>query len=305
MKTGSSRASLLALASIAAGLAGSAQSVYAHGFSFNDVDAPRWSFDPWIVVPLAAALLLFAIGVARLHHRSGATANRRWQIGAYLAGWFALAGALVSPLHWLGERLFTFHMIEHEIVMAVAAPLLVLARPAGLLLWGLAGRLRRATGAAARRLRGPWQWLTSAGNATWLHGLAIWVWHVPPLFDAAISSVPLHRAQHLSFLLTALLFWWSMLRRSNPGSAIWHLFLTMMHTSVLGALMTLAPRVLYQLQTAAAPLYGLTPLEDQQLAGVIMWVPAETVYAGAALALAAKWLRASDAPGQAAPAMDA
>jgi cytochrome c oxidase assembly factor CtaG len=111
------------------------------------------------------------------------------------------------------------------------------------------------------------------------------------LFDAAVTNVAMHRLQHLSFLITALLFWWSVFRRSEAGMAAWHVFITMLHTSVLGALMALAPRVLYGAQTATSASWGLTPLEDQQLAGIIMWVPAGTIYAGAALVLAAIWIR--------------
>jgi cytochrome c oxidase assembly factor CtaG len=118
------------------------------------------------------------------------------------------------------------------------------------------------------------------------------------LFDAAVASVLFHRLQHLSFLVTALLFWWSVLRRSNCGLAAWHLFVTMLHTSVLGALMALAPRVLYDAQTATAGAWGLTALEDQQLAGIIMWIPAGTVYAGAALAMTSIWIRQSGVNGR-------
>ena len=253
----------------------------------------NWTLDPWIVAPLAVTLWLFVVGAARLRARGGGTARRAPQGAAYAAGWFALAAALVSPLHWLGEHLFTFHMIEHEIVMAVAAPLLVVAQPGGTLLWGLPHTARLAVGHVIHRLQAPWCWLTRPGPATLLHGIAIWAWHVPSFFDAALASETLHRLQHLSFFCTALLFWWSMLRRCTPGVAIWHLFVTMLHTSILGAWMTLLPRVLYHLQTEGAPAFGLTPLEDQQLAGVIMWVPAETAYAGAALYLAAQWIRRS------------
>ena len=126
-----------------------------------------------------------------------------------------------------------------------------------------------------------------------LHGIAIWAWHAPVLFDAAVTNVAMHRLQHLSFLLTAMLFWWSVLYCSNAGAAAWHLFITMMHTGILGALMALAPRVLYQAQTATAAEWGLTPLQDQQLAGLIMWVPAGTIYAGAAIALTVLWIRKS------------
>ena len=142
-----------------------------------------------------------------------------------------------------------------------------------------------------RRVDAAWGFITRPGVATVLHGAAIWLWHTPRWFDAAVADPGLHRLQHLSFLLSALVFWWAMLRRSAAGVAVWHLFVTMVHTSILGAWIALAPRVLFHLQTAAAPAFGLTPLEDQQLAGVIMWVPAETVYAGAALALAALWIR--------------
>lgn len=184
-------------------------------------------------------------------------------------------------------------MIEHEIIMAVSAPLLVIARPVGTILWSLprSGRL-----AAGRLMRHPathacWDRLSAGRNATLLHGIAIWIWHAPVLFDAAVLDTMLHRLQHISFLATAVLFWWSVFRRSEAGAAAWHVFLTMLHTSVLGALMALAPRVLYQQQTAAAAAWGLTSLEDQQLAGIIMWVPAGTIYAGTALALIALWIR--------------
>jgi putative membrane protein len=107
----------------------------------------------------------------------------------------------------------------------------------------------------------------------------------------------MHRLQHQSFLLTAILFWWSIFRSSESGVAAWNLFVTMLHTSILGALMALAPRVLYTVQTATAMDWGLSPLEDQQLAGLIMWVPAGTIYAGAALALTAIWIRHSSDTG--------
>jgi putative membrane protein len=113
------------------------------------------------------------------------------------------------------------------------------------------------------------------------------------VFDAAVTNPFLHRLQHLSFFLTAVLFWWSVLWRSGRGVATWHLFATMMHTAVLGALMALAPRVLYTVQTQAAASWGMTPLEDQQLAGILMWIPAGTIYAGAALAMAALWINQS------------
>ncbi|MDB5515571.1 MAG: Conserved Membrane protein of unknown function [Tardiphaga sp.] len=269
---------------------------------------PMWTFDGWIVGPLLVLGGLHAFGSVALWRRAkDGRSVRRWMTAAFILGWLTLAGALVTPLHWLGERLFTFHMIEHEIVMAISAPLLVVARPIGTMLWALPRTLRIAIG---RLLRSPvagaaWNVLSNGRNATLLHGLAIWVWHAPSLFDAAVTSIAMHRLQHLSFLITAILFWWSVFRRSEAGLAAWHLFVTMLHTAVLGALMALAPRVLYTAQTAAARDFGLTPLEDQQLAGLIMWVPAGTVYAGAALAFMVIWIRRSSETGRAENALGA
>jgi putative membrane protein len=266
----------------------------AHGDDAHGL-GPAWTFDPWIVVPLGTLAVLYCVGAARLARRIRRPGGMQSRGCLYSAGILTLAGALLSPLHWLGEHLFTFHMIEHEIVMAVSAPLIVLARPIGILLWGLPGRARMAAGMLMRAplMRVLWDRCTSATSATILHGVAIWAWHVPIVFDAAVTNPAVHRFQHLTFFATAILFWWALVWRSDYGSAAWHLFFTMIHTSVLGALMALAPRVLYVAQTQAAMAWGLTPLEDQQLAGMIMWVPAGTIYAGAALTMLALWIRGS------------
>jgi putative membrane protein len=267
----------------------------AHGSELHESYAV-WTFDPWIVTPLVMAGLLYAVGSWRLRLRGRSGLAQPQRAAAYCAGWLTLAAALVSPLHWLGEHLFTGHMIEHEIVMAISAPLMVAARPVAALLWGLPAGARRWAGNAMRTdvARTTWNWASGGAVATFLHALAIWAWHAPALFDAAVENVALHRFQHLSFFLTAVLFWWSVLWRSDRGAAAWHLFLTMLHTGVLGALMALAPRVLYVMQTRTAQDFGLTPLEDQQLAGLMMWVPAGTIYAGVALAMAARWIATSN-----------
>ncbi len=178
--------------------------------------------------------------------------------------------------------------------MAISAPLIVLARPIGLLLWGLPQRSRRGLGAAMRTplITRSWNWCTGATSATTIHGVAIWGWHLPFLFDAAVTNTAMHRLQHLSFFATAILFWWAVVWKSDYGASAWHLFVTMVHTSILGALMALAPRVLYVAQTQTAAAWGLTPLEDQQLAGMIMWVPAGTIYAAASITMLAVWIAA-------------
>lgn len=255
-----------------------------------------WLWDPWLTIPLMLCLTVYLIGLYRLRrHRRHRPNPRQYRTVAYVVGWLTLAGALVTPFHALAEELFSFHMVEHEIVMAVSAPLLVAARPYGVLLWALPKGIRFWL---AHTIRAPvlypvWCWLIRPFNASLIHGAAIWLWHIPAVFDATVTSLTIHRWQHLSFLVTALIFWYSLAPVRRSGEAVWYVFFTMLHTSLLGALMALSPRVLYTQQTAHAAEWGLTALQDQQLAGMLMWIPAGTVYAGAALWFAARWIRSA------------
>jgi cytochrome c2 len=136
---------------------------------------------------------------------------------------------------------------------------------------------------------------TSAVVAWVLHASAIVAWHVPALFDAAVRNDAIHSAQHLCFFGTALLFWWAILRRPNGrGAALLAVFTTAVYTSALGALLTVAPHAWYTAYASSTAAWGLTPLEDQQLGGLIMWVPAAIIYTAVALWLFAAWLRESD-----------
>jgi putative membrane protein len=258
----------------------------------------EWEWDPLVIVPLALSLLLYSFGTLRLWRRAGWGRGVSFvHAGLFAAGWGTLVAALVSPLHEYGEHLFLAHMIEHELLMAVAAPLLALSRPLGTFLHALPPGWRRVLVAWAQRMpvQQVWAWLTRPLVATVLHGIAIWLWHVPVLLDATIQSELMHRLQHLSFLVTALFFWWAIVRRPvrDYGLGAVHVFATMVHTGLLGALLTLAPRVFYPAQTADAPLFGLTPLQDQQLAGLFMWVPGGAIYLMAGVWLLGRWLTSS------------
>jgi cytochrome c oxidase assembly factor CtaG len=257
-----------------------------------------WTFDLWITLPLLLAAALYAVGIGRLWRRAGTGRGiHAWQASCYTAGWLVLVLALVSPIHRWGTGLFSLHMVEHELVMAAAAPFLVLGRPGGAFAWALPSRLRRALPLLLRRsrLRTIWGALTGPLAATVIQGIAIWIWHAPALFDTAVANIMLHRLQHVSFLATGLLFWWAVVRRRNSGAAAAYIFATMLHTSILGAVIALPPQILYRLQTQRAAEWGMTPLQDQQLAGLIMWVPAGLVYAGTALLFFASWVKRSGA----------
>jgi putative membrane protein len=260
-----------------------------------------WTWDGWITVPLAIALAGFLAGWCALARRSarGLSGLTR-RAGLFLTGWIVLAGALVSPLHQAGGRSFSAHMLEHELLMLVAAPLLVLSRPLPVMLWSLPGGARRIVGRAtiAVGLAAVVRRLTQPVAATLLQAAALWLWHAPALFDRALQSDGWHVAQHASFLVSALLFWTAMLTRRprNPGLATVCLFATSVVSGALGAMMAFAQSPWYQpyAELGLAP-FGLTPTEDQQLAGLLMWIPGGAVHAAAALATLAAALRLAPA----------
>ncbi len=257
-----------------------------------------WTLSPAVILPLALTAALYALGWARLRRRSdrGRGALRQGAV-LFAAGWLVLAGALVTPLHEAGERSFALHMIEHELIMLVAALLLVAARPGPALLWAFPQGFRHAL---AGLTRWPiWRLLTNPFTATALQAAVLILWHLPALFNLALRNEAWHVAQHLSFVASALLFWRAMLHgRGGPWVAALCLFVTSMIGGGLGALMALASSPWYPAYAALGLTpEGLTPVQDQQLAGVIMWVPGGLWHLAAALLFLGHALRASAPPG--------
>jgi putative membrane protein len=264
--------------------------------------ARTWAFEPVVVISLAVSGVLYVVGVRKLWRESAAGRGlRRWEAWAYAGGWLALFVALVSPLHPWGRVLFSAHMTQHEILMLVAAPLLVLGRPLIAFLWALPMSWARAAGNLAKAdwWQKVWRTLTNPFVAWAVHAAALWVWHIPSLFQATLTSEWVHTAQHLSFLVSALLFWWALIHGRQGwmgyGAGVLYTFTTMAHSGLLGALITFAGTTWYPAYNGLTASWGLTPLEDQQLGGLIMWIPAGLVYIFAGLALFAGWLRESDA----------
>jgi cytochrome c2 len=173
----------------------------------------------------------------------------------------------------------------------------VLSRPIPAMLWGLPFPARRAVGGWSKSdpVQRAWRSITRPASAWCLHAAALWAWHAPALFSATLTNEWVHAAQHLSFFLTALLFWWSFLSRREWGPGVVSIFTTAVHTSILGALLTFSPRVLYTAYQATAPLWGFSALEDQQIGGLIMWVPAGVIYMVAGLAMFWRWVQRSGA----------
>jgi putative membrane protein len=279
--------------------------VSAHVLSAGERSVPvlRWTFEPSVVVLMLGSLLLYGVGYARLRRRSrrGRSA-RATQLAAFMGGWLALVAALFSPLDALSAALFSAHMVQHELLMIVAAPLLVTGRPLGVWMWAFPRTARECLGRTVRCswVKTPWHWLTTPIIAWMLHAAALWAWHAPVLFEAALTNPGIHTLQHASFLVSALLFWWTIFgetaRRQHGAQAMLSLFTTMVHTGALGALLTLAPGLWYPSYVESTTALGFDPLQDQQLGGLTMWVPAGLAYLIGALAVSARWLMRRPAP---------
>lgn len=250
-----------------------------------------WTFDPWVVVPLGILLVLFLVGRERLGRRSSKPLKSSW---LFLGGWTVLALSLVSPLHEGGERSFTLHMIEHELIMLVATLLLAASHVGGILAWGLPKAGRRWLGGSWKApLSALWRTLTEPVTATLIQSVVMWVWHAPALFDRALDNRGWHVAQHLSFVAAALLFWSAMInpRRGSYLLSAGCLFVTSLVEGALGALMALSHSPWYSAYAAMGMSgIGLDPTTDQQLAGLVMWIPGGAMHGAAAVWLLYRWL---------------
>jgi cytochrome c oxidase assembly factor CtaG len=275
----------------------------AHGSShpLASAAASHWEWEPFVIWPLAASAVLYAIGLRRLWARAGVGSGvARWQAACFAAGWLTMIVALDSPVAWLSEILFSVHMAQHTLLMLVAAPLLAFSQP--LLVWAWALRPRSRTLAIRSVRRRPmlaaWHAMTSPLTVFLLQAAALWLWHIPSWYEAALRQPVLHAVQHLRFVLAASLFWWAMAYgrygRRGYGLAVLYVFLTAIHSTVLGALRTTAPSVWYQVYGLPARQWHLDALADQQLAGLLMWIPAGVIFVVLGLALFAAWLGESE-----------
>jgi cytochrome c oxidase assembly factor CtaG len=238
-----------------------------------------WNWDPFIL-----ASLLFVAWVYAADPRS----QWGWRSVNFMAGLIALFIALISPLDALSAALFSAHMVQHMLLIVVVPPLLVW----GILPGGLATLLHRIS--SQRWLKPIWRFLMQPMIAWTLNTITLWICHAPGLYQAALENEALHLLEHLTFLMTSLLFWWTItrprVRMAGRDPGIIALFTMAMQSGLLGALITFAPAPWYGVYESTTQPWGLSPLEDQQLAGAIMWIPMGAVYTIGALILFAMHL---------------
>lgn len=244
-----------------------------------------WHLDPVVIVVVAVVALAYGVGVRRLWRARRGRALPVRRVVCFYGGLSAVVFALLSPLDALGGSLFSAHMVQHLTLMVVAPPLLVYGAPLVPVALALPLGPRRATLRLGKRSSlHRVALLVGAPVTVWVvHMGALWAWHIPSLYAGALRNDFLHVLEHASFFTTALLFWSVVIapaRRTGAsyGTRLALVFGTALQSGALGATLTFASVALYAVHAEGAQAWGLSALEDQRLAGVIMWIPAGAAY---------------------------
>ena len=256
-----------------------------------------WDLDPLVLVAALAGLVLYTRGALRLRTRRSARTPSRTRQACFYAGLGLAVAAIVSPLHGWSETLFAAHMTQHLVLMVISGPLIVLGRPVPTFLAALPSQAARALARVRSAPRKHAPFLLHPVAIWALSTAVLWAWHLPALYDAALENELLHALEHVTFVATALLVWGAVLGEHpiGEGSSVLLLFGTGLQSGALGALLTFAGSVLYESHAFAAPRAGFDALTDQQLAGVIMWIPSGIVYLAVMTVMLVRLLRATPA----------
>jgi putative membrane protein len=246
------------------------------------------TLDPGVLVGIAALCVAYGAGARR---RPVAATPAR--VAAFVGAILVLLVALVSPVDRVADDLFSVHMTQHLLLGLLAPLLLVLAAPvrvaSAALDRGTLDVLARWT--RARRFRR--DSAVVGVLAVLAHAVTFWAWHAPVLYEAAVRHPLVHALEHATLFGGGVALWAVVLpayRRGHSGMAIVWLFVSGMQGGALAALLTLAPRALYRVHGAGTAAWGTTPLDDQRLAGAVMWLPGGLVYAVAAIVVLLRWL---------------
>lgn len=257
-----------------------------------------WYLDPVVVVSMLLASWLYLRGVRDLWITAGQdkVISRRRR-NAWYGAMISLAVALFSPIDALGGALFSVHMVQHLILFVVTPLFLAYTRPGLGMWWGLPATWRRRAGngigswSVSRRLHGANR---NPMLIVMVFTAVLWLWHTPALYNAALRSDVVHALEHFSFMAGAYLLWSWLLSvgfgeggptGGRQGLAVLIVFATVMQSGVLGAILTFARTPLYDIHEGYTEMWGLTLIEDQQLAGVLMWVPMGMTFTLVALLL--------------------
>jgi putative membrane protein len=249
---------------------------------------PGWALHPTVIVGTALLGALYAWGIGPWRRRHGHPPAPTWRIVCFIAGLVVILGSLNGPIHDLSDYyLFSIHMVQHLLLTLVLPPLLI----AGLPGW-LADALARPPA-----VRAAGRFLTHPLVAGIIFTVTLLVWHLVPMYDLMMRNHEVHVATHLMFMVAAVIMWWPALSSSTLvpplgyGLRALYLFLVSIPMQVVAALITFADDVLYEWYSVAPRTWGLSPKDDQQLGGLLMWVPGNMYMLAAIAAVFYLWAK--------------
>ncbi|HEU5318780.1 MAG TPA: cytochrome c oxidase assembly protein [Chloroflexota bacterium] len=258
----------------------------------------EWRLDPLPIGGILLAALGYRLLARSVAARHPANPPRAWREAAFMLGLAAIALALVSPVEAYEGQLFSVHMVQHLLLEMVAAPLLLAGAPITLLLRAARSRQRRALLGMLHSL--PLKVLAFPLVAWLLFAAVNWGWHFSTLYDQALENEALHYLQHATFLGAALLFWWPVVgadpspwRLPHPVR-LFYLFLAMPQNSFLGVAIMGAGSVLYPHYLSSQRAWGPSPIDDQALGGILMWVVGDIAFLLGMAVVVAMWVRHED-----------
>lgn len=273
---------------------------------FTSAVLRSWSLRPIVILPMLLAVGLYTLGWLRLRRlpRRPALASG-WRLASYWLGMILVAISLLSPIDTMAGLLFTMHMIQHLLLAMFAPPLIMVADPMPVLVWGLPRAARRPVGRLlfSRRsaIRPIATKLTQPGIMLLLYVVVLWGWHDGNMYNAALRSDLIHDIEHLTFYVTAMLLWWHIVgagprfhkrpsRLGRAGLAIAAIPATM----VAGVAIAFASTPIYTFYETVPRLWGMSVMTDQQVGGAIMWIPGSMMFLLAAIILIGAWLAAEE-----------
>jgi cytochrome c oxidase assembly factor CtaG len=268
-----------------------------------------WPFEPVVLIGVELAAVLYVLGgIGRLRHRP-AYADR-WRAGAFWLGLLSILLALQSPIEILARQLFWVHMVQHLLLMVVAAPLLALAAPWTRLWRTLPLGLRRAVARPLflhprlALLRGTYAQVARPGVIWCLSAANLWLWHLPQLYDLTLRNHLVHHLEHGLFLGLGIAFWAHVFDQHpfraplGPLARAAYVFFAMVQSWGLAAILSFATGPFYSYALLPSRPGGISALADQQLGGGMMWVPGAITYSIVFVALLFQWLAEEDARSQ-------
>jgi cytochrome c oxidase assembly factor CtaG len=251
-----------------------------------------WNFAPSILVMILSQAVLYGylVTIARKDGHWG-TEVRASHVVYFASGLVIIFIALVSPIDALSNvALFAAHMVQHILLMLLASVFLVLGTPG---YW-----LRFLYDLPVLKKVLP---IVTHPLATLIaFNLVMWLWHIPALYESALRDPNVHIVEHLMFLVFGVLLWLPIVHDVPPHHSLSYparmayLFACMISSSILGAIFTFAPTVSYPFYGDAPQWFGISPMTDQQLAGLIMWIPGAGIFFVAILVVFGAWLKAED-----------